>query len=89
MIKIFVPMDRRHDNFYDILNEQRIEKLNKTKKLGLEDSLPFPTEPLRAAPNIIPRKRVSKTSSDSGDSPHVLSPATPVTPDNSQPYVKP
>ena len=56
----------------------------------MEESHPFPIEPLRAAPVSLPQKRVSNTSSDSGiKSPHVLSPAMPVTPDNSQPHLKP
>ena len=50
----------------------------------MEDSLPFPIEPLRKVPVTLPQKRVSNTSSDSGvNSPHVLTPAMPITPDNS------
>ena len=50
----------------------------------MEDSLPFPIEPLRTAPVTIPQKRVSNTSSDSGvNSPHVLSSALTINPDNS------
>ena len=30
--------------------EQRIQKLNNSEQLGMEDSLPFPIEALRAAP---------------------------------------
>ena len=56
----------------------------------MEDSLPFPIVPLRTAPVTLPQKRVSDTSSDSGvNSPHVLSPATPITPDNAQSYLVP
>ena len=59
----------------------------------MEDCLPFPIEPLRAAPAILARKRVSNTSSDSGvNSLHILSTAMPVTPDNShhpRPYLMP
>ena len=73
--------------------EQRIQILNKFEQPGMADFLPFPIEPLRAVPTTFPRKRVSNTSSDSGvNSPHVLSPAMPVTPDNShnlQPYLMP
>ena len=51
----------------------------------MEVSLPFPIEPLRTAPVTLPQERVSTSSSDSGvNSPHVLSPAMPITPDNSQ-----
>ena len=56
----------------------------------MEDSLPFPIESLRTTPVTLLQNRVSNTSSDSGvNSPHVLSPAMPKTPDNSQPHFKP
>ena len=56
----------------------------------MEDSFPFPIEPLRTVPVTLLPKRVSNTSSDSGvNSPHALSPAMPVTPDNSQSYLIP
>ena len=87
MIEEYVPLDRRPDDFYDRFMEQRTQKLNKPGQSGLEDSLPFPIEPLRTAPVTLPQKRVSNTSSDSGvNSPHVLSPAMPIFPDHSQPY---
>ena len=67
--------------------EQQFQKLNNSEQPGMEDSLPFPIEPLHTAAVTLPQKRVSHTSSDSGvNSPHVLSPARPITPDNSQPY---
>ena len=50
MIEEYVPMDRRHDDFYERLMEQRIQKLNNSEQPGMEDSLPFPIEALRAAP---------------------------------------
>ena len=56
----------------------------------MEDFIPFAIEPLRVAPFTLPGKRVSNTSGDSGDnSPDVLLPAKPITPDNSQPYLIP
>ena len=56
----------------------------------MEDSLSFPIEPFRTAPVTLPQKRVSITSSESRvNSPHVLSPALPITPDNSQPLLIP
>ena len=56
----------------------------------MEEYHPFPNEPLRTAPITLPQKRVSNTSIDSGvNSPLVLSPAMPITPDNSQFYLVP
>ena len=87
MIEEYVPMDRRHDDFYERFMEQRFQKINNPGQSSTEDSLPFPIEPLRSTPATLPQKRVSNTSSDSGvNSPQVLSPAMPVTPDNSQSY---
>ena len=87
MIEEYVPMDRRHDDFYERFMEQRFQKINSPGRSNMEDSLPFPIEPLRTAPVTLPQKRVSNTGSDSGvNSPQVLSPAMPVTPDNSQSY---
>ena len=90
MIEEYVPMDRRHDAFYERFMEQRIQKLNNSEQSGMEDSLLSPIEPLRTTPVTLPPRRVSNTSSDSGvNSPHVLSPAMPITPDISQPYLIP
>ena len=86
----YVPMDRRHDDFYERFMEQRIQKVNSPEQSSMEDSLPFPIETLRAAPVTLPQKRVSNTSNDSGvNSPHAFSLAMPVTPDNSQSYLIP
>ena len=83
-------MDRRHDDFYERFMEQRFQKINNPGQWGMEDSLPFPIEPLRAAPVTLPQKRVSNISRDSGvNSPHVLSPAMPLAPDNLQPHLIP
>ena len=90
MIEEYVPMDQRPDDFYDRFMELRIQKINNPTQSGTEESIPFPIEPLRAAPVTLPQKRVSNTSSDSGvTSPHVFSAAMPVTPDNSQSYLIP
>ena len=90
MIEEYVPMDRRHDDFYERFMEQRFQKINNPGQSSTEDSLPFPIEPLRSTPATLPQKRVSNTSSDSGvHSPQVLSPAMPVTPENSQSYLIP
>ena len=90
MIEEYVPMDKRHDDFYKRFMEQRNQKINNLEQSDMEDSLPFPIEPLRTAPVTLPQKRVSNNSSDSGvNSAHVLSSAMPLTPDNSQPHLKP
>ena len=81
------------DNFFERFMEQRIQKLNNFKLHDMEDSLPFPIEPLPAAPITLPQKRVITTRIDSGvNSFHVLSPTRPVISDNShnlQPYLMP
>ena len=90
MIEEYVPLDRRYDGFYERFMEQRIQKLNNPEQPGMEDSLLFPLEPFRTAPVTLLPKRVCNTSSDSGvNSPPVLSPAMPIIPDNSQPYLVP
>ena len=74
MIEEYVSMDRCPDDFYEKFMEQRIQKINNPEKSSMEDSLPFPIEPLRTAPVPLPQKRVSNTSCDSGvNSPHALS----------------
>ena len=90
MVDEYVLLDRRPDDFYERLMEQRIQKINNPAECKMKDSLPFPIEPLRTAPVTLPQKRVSNTSSDSGvNSLHVLSPAMPITPCNSQPHLIP
>ena len=90
MIEENVPMGRRPDDFYERFMEQRIQKTNNPGQSGMEESLPFPIELLPSAPVRIPQNQVSNTSSDSGvNSPHALSPAMPLTPDNSQPHLIP
>ena len=90
MIEEYVPMDRRPDDFYERFMEQRMQKMNNPEQSGVEDSFPFPIDSIRTAPVTLPQKRVSKTSSYSGvNSPHVLSPAMPIPPDNSQPHLLP
>ena len=90
IIEEHLPMNRRHDNFFEIFMEQGFQQLNNFEQPSMEDSLPSPIETLRTAPLTIPQKRVSDINSDSGvNSPHVLSPAVPKTPDISQPYLVP
>ena len=83
-------MDGRPDDFYERFMEQRFQKMNNLGQPSMEDSRPFPIEPLRATPVTLPQKRVSNTSSDSGvNFPHVLSPMMSLTPDNPQPHLIP
>ena len=83
MIEEYVPMNRRHDDFYERFMEQQLKKINNPRQSSMKDSLPFPIELLRAAPVTLPQKRVSNTSTDSGvSSPEVLSTAMPIAPDN-------
>ena len=90
MIEEYVPIDRHPDDLYKRFMEQRIQKKNNLRQSRMDESLPFPIEPLRTAPVSLPEKRVSKTSSDSEvNSPHVLSTAMPTTPDNSRPHLIP
>ena len=65
MIEEYEPMDRRHDDSYERFMEKRFQKINSPGQSSMEDSLPFPIEPLRTAPVTLPQKRVSNTSSDS------------------------
>ena len=88
MMEEYVLMAQCHDDFYERFREQRIQKLNNFEQPRMDDSVPFPIEPLRTAPVTLPQKRVSNSSSDSEvNAPHVLSPAMPVTPDSSQHYL--
>ena len=90
MVEEYVPMDQRPVDFYERFKEQRIQKINNPEQSSMEDSRPFPIEPLRTAPVPLPRKRVSNTSSYSGvNSPHASSPGTPITPDKFQPHFIP
>ena len=58
MIAEYVPMDQRPDDFYERFMEQRIQKINNPEQSSMEDSLPFPIEPLRTAPVPLPQKGV-------------------------------
>ena len=90
MIKKCVPMDCRLEDFCERFMEQRIQKINNRGQSDMENCLPFPIEPLRAAPVTLPPNRVSDIGSDLGvNSPHILSPTMPITPDNSQPHLIP
>ena len=90
MTEEYVPMDKRHDDLYERFMEERIEKINNPEQSDIEYSLPFSIEPPLTVPVTLPPKRVSYSGSDSGvNSPYVLSPVMPVTPENSQSYLIP
>ena len=42
MIEEYVPMDRRHDDFYERFMEQRFQKINSPGQSSMENFLPFP-----------------------------------------------
>ena len=54
MIEDYVPMDRHPDDFYERFMEQRPHKINNPEQFEIEDSLPFPIEPLRTTPVSLP-----------------------------------
>ena len=90
MIEEYVPMDRRFGDFYHKFMDQRVQKINNPGPSDMEYSVPFPIQPLHRAPVTPQQKRVSNTSSGCGvNSPHVLTPAMPITLDNPQPHLIP
>ena len=64
MLEKHVPMNRRHNDFYERFMEQRNQRLNYYEQSSMKDSVPFPIEPLRTAPVTLPGERVSNTSKD-------------------------
>ena len=58
--------------------ERRVQQLNNPKGSAKDDSFPFPIVPLSSAPTVLPTKRISNTSDDSGiNSSPTLSPTIP------------
>ena len=55
MIEEYVPMDRPPDDFDERFMEQRIQKINNPGESDMENSLPFPIEPLRTVPVTRPQ----------------------------------
>ena len=66
MIEEYVPSAKCHDDFYERFLEKRVQRLNKTTENTSADSIPFPIVPLSSTPNVLPTKRISNTSEDSG-----------------------
>ena len=86
MIEELIPSDTHRDDFYERFMERRIQQLNDPKKTVTDDSIHFPIVPLSSAPAVLPTKRSSNTSDDSGvNSPPTFSPALPPQPINHSP----
>ena len=61
--------------------ELRVQQLNNPKETTKSDSLPFPIVPSSSAPTVLPTKRISNTTDDSGvNSPPTLFPTIPPQP---------
>ena len=78
MIEEYVPSDTHRDNFYERFMERRVQQLNNPKETAKDDLIPFPIVALFSAPTVLPTKRISNTSDDSGiNSSPTLSPTIP------------
>ena len=72
-LQIYIGM-----TFYERFMEWRVQKLNDPKAIATDNSIPFPIMPLSSASTVLPTKRISKTSDDSGiNSSPTLSPTIP------------
>ena len=81
MIEEYVPSDTHRNNFYERFMERRVQQLNNPKQTTKGDTIPFPIEPLSSTSTVLPPKRISNTSDDSGvNSPPTLSPTIPPQP---------
>ena len=78
VIEEYVPSDTHRDDFYERFMERRVQQLIDPKGTATHDSIPFPMVPLSSAPTVLPTKRISNTSDDSGvNSPPTFSPTIP------------
>ena len=66
MIEEYLPSDTHRYNFYEQFMERRVQQLNNPKETAKNDSIPFPVVPLSSAPTVLPTRRISNTSDDSG-----------------------
>ena len=81
MIEEYVPSDTPRDNFYVRFMKRRAQQLNNSKETANDDSIPFPIVPLPTTPTVLPTKRISNTSDNSGvNSPLTFSPTIPPQP---------
>ena len=85
-IEEYVPSDTDRDDVYERFLERRVRKLNDPKAIATDNSVPFPIVPLSSVPPVLPTKRISNTSDDSGvNSPPTSSPTIPPQPINQSP----
>ena len=81
MIEEYFPSDTHRDDFYEQFMERRVQKLKDLKETAMNDSILFPIVPLSSAPTVLPTKRISNTSDDSGvNSSPTFSPTIPQQP---------
>ena len=81
MIEEYVPSDTSRDNFYERFLDRRVQQLNNPKETANDAPILFPIVPLPTAPIVLPTKRTSNTSDDSGvNSPLTFSPTIPPQP---------
>ena len=81
VIEGYVPSDTHRGDFYEQFMEPRVQKLNNPNDTATDDSIPFPIVPLSSAPTVLPTKRISNTSDDSGvNSSPTFSPTIPPQP---------
>ena len=74
MIEEYVPSDTHRDDFYERFKERRVQQLNNPKETATDNSIFFPIVPLSSAPTVLPTKKFSNTSDDSG----ITSPPQPI-----------
>ena len=69
-----MSLQTHRDDFYERFMEGRVQQLNDPKETPTDDSIPFTIVPLSSAPVVLPTKRISNTSDDSG----IHSPPQPI-----------
>ena len=66
MIEEFIPSEERHDDFYELFIERRIQMVIDPTPVFRSDSLPVPIVPSSSTSTAVTPKRISNTSTDSG-----------------------
>ena len=86
MIEEYVPSDIHRDDFYERFKKRRVHLLKDPQETSTDNSIPFPIVPLSSAPTVLPTKRISNNSDDSGvNSSPIFSPVIPPQPINHSP----